>query len=228
MAGEGRRFRDAGYDLPKPLIPVCGVPMIQAAIDSLGVSGRWIFITRDNSELADTLARLRPECHMIQTLELTEGPACSALLARYLIDDDTPLLIANCDQIMTWDATAFNDAIRRCEHDGLIVTYPANTPKNSYATVDDNGFVTRIAEKQQISHISLNGIHWWKRGSDFVKSAKKMIADNKRVNGEFFVGPTYNELIAEGKKIVTYPIDAKDHCAVGVPDDLKRYEAFIT
>lgn len=224
MAGLGLRFKEAGYTMPKPLIPVNGKPMIQAAVESLGVDGNWIFVTRKFHDLKSRLEEIRPGCTVIELDFVTEGPACTCLAARHLIDSDEPLLTANVDQVMTWNGWAFSTAIKRLQHDGLIVTYTVHTPKNSYATIDKKGFVTRIAEKEIISNWSLNGIHFWKHGSDFVRSAEQMIEKDLRVNGEFYIGPTYNELIEEGKKIVLYHIPAGEHHAIGTPDDLKRYE----
>ena len=229
MAGEGKRFKDAGFDLPKPLIPVCGRPMIEVAVNSLGVDGQWIFVVRNiTAPTLQFLSKLRPGCRLNGTNgKTTDGAACSALLAKYSINNDDPLLIADCDAIMRWDAEKFNKAIQDLEHDGLLVTYNTNRPQNCYLSLDENGFVTRAAEKEVISNISTNGICYWKRGSDFVRSAEKMIAANKRVNNEFYISQTYNELIAEGKKIVTYHIEASEHWSVGSPQDLDIYEKMV-
>lgn len=224
MAGLGMRFKEAGYTMPKPLIPVNGKPMIQAAIESLGVDGNWIFVTRRFHDLKSRLEEIRPGCTVIELDSVTDGPACTCLMAREHINTDKPLLTANVDQIMQWSADSFSRTIRNLRHDGMIVTYRTDTPKNSYAAIDDRGYVTRIAEKEVISNYSLNGIHYWKHGSDFIRSADRMIEKNLRVNGEFYIAPTYNELIQEGKKIVLYHIPAGQHHAIGTPEDLTKYE----
>ena len=103
---------------------------------------------------------------------------------------------------MHWDSQTFKSFCTNYPHDGFVVTYFANTTKNSYAKIDQSGFVIDIKEKEIISNISLNGIHFWKRGSDFVSSAKEMILNNDRApNNEFYIGPSYNYMISNNLKV---------------------------
>ena len=227
MAGEGRRF--SKYDLPKPLIPINGKPMIQRSIESLGVKGNYIFVVKKyknknyNKKLTDVLTKIVSCPKIIEIDYTTEGPASTCLLAEEYIDNDSPLITANCDQIMKWDSNNFVDAISG-ECDGLVVTYDVQTKKNSYVKLDKNNmYATRFAEKEIISKYSLNGIHYWRKGSYFVESARKMIEKDIRVNNEFYIAPTYNELVNDGKKIKIFHLKNKEHWAVGVPDDLERY-----
>ena len=220
IAGLGSRFSKVGFELPKPLIKVEGKPMIQRAIESLGVQGNYIFIIKDNETLKLHLQSIYPDSNIISINYLTDGPASTCLLAKEQINNNQPLLIANCDQIMWWNSLAFTSFLNSCPYDGLVVTYNEDTPKNSYVKLDKNGLAVRIAEKEVISNVSLNGIHYWKNGSDFINSAELMIKDNERYNNEFYVGPTYNTLIKQGKKIGVYHIQ---HHAVGTPEDLLKY-----
>jgi|TARA_R110001592_G_scaffold166451_1_gene401504 dTDP-glucose pyrophosphorylase len=223
IAGLGSRFSKVGFELPKPLIKVEGKPMIQRAIESLGVQGNYIFIIRDNETLKLHLQSIYPDSNIISINYLTDGPASTCLLAKEQINNNQPLLIANCDQIMWWNSLAFTSFLNSCPYDGLVVTYNEDTPKNSYVKLDKNGLAVRIAEKEVISNVSLNGIHYWKNGSDFINSAELMIKDNERYNNEFYVGPTYNTLIKQGKKIGVYHIPNEQHHAVGTPEDLLKY-----
>ena len=227
MAGAGSRFADQGYTVTKPLIPVNGVPMILKAVQSLGINGRYIFIIRKNKSVKEYLLLNVAGSVVLEIDYLTEGAACTALLAKNLLYGDD-LIIANCDQIMHWNGSQFMDFVKSTRLDGCIVTYYKNHPKNSYARVNLQGFVTEVKEKEVISDISLNGIHYWKRGEDFVRSAEEMIMLNERaINGEFYVGPTYNYLIREGKKVGIYHIPNVQQCAVGTPEDLKEYEGLF-
>jgi len=153
---------------------------------------------------------------------LTSGPASTALLLSDLINTSQELVIANCDQIMEWNSHTFLHNARL--YDGAVVTYYATTNKNSYAKLDINGAVTEIREKEVISTTSLNGIHYWKKGSDFVKSAMAMInADDMVNNGEFYIGPSYNYMIKQGLSVGIFHIPNEMHHAVGVPEDLERF-----
>jgi dTDP-glucose pyrophosphorylase len=226
IAGLGSRFPVDIYKTTKPLIKINGISMIEHAINSLSIKGKYNFVVRDNiffDELYSTLKNIEPTCNIIKIDKLTNGPAETCLMAKDFINNDEELIIANSDQIMWWDSDLFLQVARNSKYDGVIVTYTANTDKNSYAKINKNGLVLEIKEKEVISDISLNGIHYWKHGKDFVDSANKMILNNERYNGEFYVGPTYNSMIKDGKKIGIYHIPSFQHNAVGVPSDLELY-----
>ena len=224
MAGEGSRFPKDQY-LPKPLIDVNGKPMIVRAIESLGIDGQYHFIIRQNEYtniVKDIIGKVVKNPNFVEITETTEGPACSALLFKQFINNDDELVIANCDQIMEWDSNLFFHNVRL--YDGAVVTYYSDTDKNSYARLDKKGHVTEIREKEVISNISLNGIHYWKQGKNFVSSAEKMIAvDDRAPNGEFYIAPTYNYMIQGGLTVGIHHIPNEQHHAVGVPVDLERF-----
>jgi dTDP-glucose pyrophosphorylase len=229
MAGLGDRFKREGYTKPKPLIDINGKPMIQRVIETLGFQGlkpQYIFIVNNKideiSELKKLLTEITENPIIIEIDYLTDGPACS-LLAKEYINNTEPLLITNCDQIMDWFSYEFICHLNNSNSDAIVVTYPIITNKNSYVQVNEQGHAIRFAEKEIISNESLNGIHIWRNGCDFVKSAESMISKNIRVNNEFYIAPTFNEMILEGKIITTYNISLNAHWAVGTPEDLQKY-----
>jgi len=225
MAGLGSRFLTKGFHQPKPLIDVNGTPMIIRAIESLGIdNARYLFVISKNeySESVKKEISKYVNCNFIEINYITEGPACSALLFKDQINNDDELIIANCDQIMEWSADLFLLNVR--QYDGAVVTYHETTDKNSYAKVNKQGQVIEIQEKNVISNISLNGIHYWKNGSYFVDSAQEMIDDDYRApNGEFYVGPSYNYMIKNRLTVGIYHIPNQMHHPVGVPDDLEKF-----
>lgn len=231
MAGRGERFSKHGFETPKPLIEINGIPMIEWAIKSLDFNlniNSFIFITRKytidqyNQKLSNILNSLVKNTQ-IQIDYVTEGPASTALLAKEFINNDSPLVICNCDQIMFWNGNYFLSSALSSNYDGTIVTYQENTPKNSYAQLSKSGKVVKIAEKQVISNISLNGIHFWKKGKYFVDSAEQMIYNNERYNNEFYIGPTYNQMIKNGLTVGIFHIPNQCHIPVGVPEDLETF-----
>lgn len=232
MAGRGTRTEV--YPLPKPLIPINGVPMIERAVQSLNIPGQYIFIRRiyENSQWNDELYQILQRATkpygispiILNLYSVTEGPACSAMIAEQYINNDLPLIVTNCDQIMHWDSAPFINAMQHTEVDGIVVTYPANTKKNSYVRLTEDYFAVEFAEKEVISEYSLNGIHFWKKGRYFVESTKAMIEKNIRVNNEFYVSLTYNQLIERGMKITIHSILAEQHWAVGTKEDIEKYE----
>ena len=105
--------------------------------------------------------------------------------------------------------------------DAGILTFKSTHPKWSFAKCDSNGFVTEVAEKNPISDIATVGIYYWKKGSDYVKYAKQMIANDIRVNNEFYVCPVFNQAIEDGKKVKTYNIEKM--WGIGTPEDLEFF-----
>lgn len=226
MAGLGSRFLKEEYKVPKPLIDIRGKPMIVRALETLDLDGNYFFLIREDGyqeQIIDAVKSILPKAKFKLIDYVTEGPACSALLFAKEINDDE-LVIANCDQIMSWNAKHFLHNVRYPDYDGVIVTYHSDTEKNSYALLDKDGFVVCIREKEVISNVSLNGIHYWKNGLLFVQSANDMIeCQDRAYNTEFYIGPTYNYLIKKGHKIGIYHIPNEQHHPVGVPADLERY-----
>ena len=227
MAGLGSRFQQAGYTFPKPLIEVKGKPMIQVIVENLNIRANYIFVVQKEHyqkyNLGHLLKLIAPNCKIIQIDGLTEGAACTTLLAKKHIDSNNPLLIANSDQFVEWDSsqTMYNFINKKA--DCGILTFPSTHPKWSYAKTDKNGYVTKVAEKKPISRHATVGIYYWKKGSDYVKYAQQMIKKNIRVNNEFYVCPVFNEAILDKKKIVLSEIEQNQMWGIGTPEDLKYF-----
>ncbi|WP_430254626.1 glycosyltransferase family 2 protein [Neorhizobium sp. DAR64872/K0K18] len=229
MAGHGSRFAKAGYTLPKPLLPVHDVAMIRLVIENLKpkVEHHFIFIcqashVRDYG-LDAHLRQWAPGCDIYLVETVTEGAACTVLLARDAIDNGNPMMIANCDQYVDVDINAYLAAADGL--DGLIMTMSADDPKWSFVSFGDNGFIDNVVEKQVISNHATVGIYNFGKGSDFVAHADRMIERDFRVNGEFYVAPVYNFMIEDGMKIGAYSIGSVDKGmhGLGVPDDLESF-----
>lgn len=226
MAGAGSRFASAGYTFPKPLIEVNGKPMIQVVVENLNIEANYIFIVQkehyEKYYLESLLNRIAPNCKIVQVDGMTEGAACTVLKASEYIENDDPLVLVNSDQYLEWNSNEVMYSFRADEIDAGILTFKATHPKWSYAKLDHTGFVCEIAEKRVISDNATCGLYYWKRGKDFVNSARWMILDEKnRVNGEWYVAPTFNEMIKAGKKIKIKQIDRM--WGIGDPESLKFF-----
>jgi HAD superfamily hydrolase (TIGR01509 family) len=225
MAGAGSRFAAAGYTFPKPLIEVNGKPMIQVVVENLNVDAHFIYLVQkehyDKYNLKQLLNLITPGCDIVQIDGLTEGAACTTLLAKELINNDEPLLMANSDQFVEWNSNECLYAFTADSVDGGIVTFEATHPKWSFAKLGDDGFVSEVAEKNPISNIATVGIYYWKHGFDYVKYAEQMIEKNIRTNNEFYVCPVFNEAIADGKKIRAKNIAKM--WGIGTPEDLNYF-----
>lgn len=225
MAGAGSRFVAMGYTFPKPLIDVMGKPMIQVVVENLNIEANYIYIVQrehyEKYNLRHMLNLITPACEIICVDGVTEGAAVTVLKARELIDNDSSLLIVNSDQYIEWNSNQVMYAFNHNDIDGGIVTFENTHPKWSYVRLNEQGFVSEVAEKKVISDQATVGMYYWSRGSDFVHYADQMIRKNIRVNNEFYVAPVYNEAIADGKKIRTKNIDKM--WGLGTPEDLNYF-----
>jgi NDP-sugar pyrophosphorylase family protein len=233
MAGRGSRFAEIGIHTPKPLINVKGKPMYAWAMSSLPLKllQQVVFICL-NEHLEER--RLRDDIQLrfgylepviIGLDQVTEGQACTVLTARDLINKEEPLLIYNSD---TFCHTSLAETIPALVHniDGLLGVFKTTGDGWSFVKVDKVGRVLETAEKKRISDWACTGLYYFKRGSDFVSYAERMIAANERVNREFYIAPVYNRMIAEGANI--WIDEAKDVWPLGTPEDLNFFEQNFT
>jgi NDP-sugar pyrophosphorylase family protein len=231
MAGAGSRFSSAGYSLPKPLIPVNGVPMIQVVINNLrpAQNHRFIFICQNEHiktyGLTNRLHEWSPGSIIIGIDGLTEGAACTVLKARDYIHNEDPLMIANSDQYVDASIDDYLNRIKTKNLAGLIMTMNASDPKWSFVGLNEEQIVTRVVEKEVISDEATVGIYNFSQGSDFVSAAELMIHKNMRVNNEFYVAPVYNELISNGYRVGILNIgkEADGMYGLGTPSDLDLF-----
>lgn len=231
MAGRGSRFANAGYELPKPLIPIHGHPMIRLVTKNLRPHQphRFIFLCLqehiEKHEVDRLLKSWEPGCEIVIVDQVTEGAACTVLLAKELINNGDSLMIANSDQWVDTDINAYLDTMNALKLDGLIMTMWADDPKWSFVRIDEQGHVTEVVEKEVISNEATVGIYNFRRGADFVAAAEKMIEKGARVNGEFYVAPVYNELISRGEAIGYFNIGkvGDGMYGLGVPEDLNLF-----
>ena len=227
MAGAGSRFAKEGYTFPKPLIDVAGKPMIQTVVENLDFDCEYIFlIRREHIESFDGLLNTlevitNGRFKYVVVDELTEGAACTALLAEKYIDTDEDLLIANSDQYIEYLSQNFISLKNITNVDGIVFTFNAVHPKWSFVRTNSRGYVIEVAEKKPISNIATCGIYWYRRGSDFVKYTKQMVDKNIRVNNEFYIAPVYNELINDNKTLI--PFYVHKMWGLGTPEDLTYY-----
>jgi len=228
MAGRGSRFEEQGYTDKKPFIDVNGKPMIHRVIKNLGMEfdKEYMFILiclqedfdkYDFTEFEKVIGHNSYDVVILD--DVTEGAAQTILQAKDLINDDTPLMTMNSDQLVDWDIERL---FEMCEQfDGVIPCFYGEGNAWSYARTLDNGYVQEVAEKKQISKYATAGYYYWKKGSDFVKYAEQMIHDNSRTNGEFYVAPVYNWAVRDGKRVGVFMVDK---CySLGTPEDLQEY-----
>jgi len=223
MAGLGSRFQKDDYVIQKPFLPMIGGKQLwEEVVDNL--------LPKSDREKIDvhlivrkeqlSLFKTKPNLYIHTVDTLTEGPVCTVLTLKNIINDDTPLIIGNSDQYLDWNSDDFLAASLHPDYDGCISTFYHPCPddlKWSYASLNMDESIKEVAEKKYIGPHATTGIYAWKKGSDFVKYAEKMILYNDRVNNEFYVCPVYNYAIQESKKIRL--LNCSKFWGVGIPKD---------
>lgn len=230
MAGEGSRFKKAGYQYPKPLIDVNGVPMIQRVVENLlpiEPISQFIFLVRSEHlkefpNLRSTLDVItKGRAKIVEVPSLTEGAACTTLLAVNELNFGEDLLIANSDQLIEYNASNFK--ILKNQSDAIIFSFRSTHPKWSFAKVDETGRVVAVAEKNPISDIATCGLYWFRDSKWYVEAVRDMIDDNYRVNNEFYVAPAINYLGGGLCDYKVYPFFVEKMIGLGTPEDLEAY-----
>jgi NDP-sugar pyrophosphorylase family protein len=228
-AGLGSRFRNAGFLRPKPLIDVLGLPMISWVIGNftLEPGDKVVVVGKAGDDLESHLSNSYPglDVKFIEVDVLTSGPASTVQFAYKHLDPNLPFIVANSDQYISSGLYDFVNVVRNQEFDGVILTMEACGNKWSYVTRNTNGFINEVREKVEISNEATVGIYAWSRPSDFAQSLSEMIKSDDRVNGEFYVAPTYNYLIKNKMKIKPFHIGKVSDSVfgLGTPEDLEIF-----
>lgn len=232
MAGAGSRFAKAGFKDPKPLIDVHGKHMIEIVINNLKpkkYDAHFIFVCQaehfEKYDLNNVFSKSCESYSVICIDGITEGAACTVLKAKDLINNNTPLMIANSDQWCDFDIDMYLDDMESRALDGTMLTMKASDPKWSYARVNENDLVEEVVEKVVVSDEATVGIYNYKDGSEFVTYAEKMIAKGWRSNGEFYVAPVYTLMAENSAKIGVFNIgeEANGMYGLGIPQDLALF-----
>ncbi len=227
MAGDGKRFQEHGFVPPKPLIDVAGRSMAAVAVNTLDIpEARHILLPRadhlaSHPGMSAALKGLVRSAVIVPVPSLTQGQASTVLLARHLIGD-RPLVIANCDQSIVWDSDRALHWMISQDLDGLVLTFTCLVPDKrwSYVEIGTDGLVKRAAEKDPISSRALCGVFITLRGTDMIRAIDEMISADDRVNGEFYVSPALNRMVAWGRRIGEIPVAFS---SLGTPELLAEH-----
>lgn len=225
MAGEGKRFLNKGYIEPKPFINVNNKKMIELVYNNINIKGNYIFVAKKQHitdySLDKVIDFFCDNFTIISQDKKLDGAVKSCLLAKDLINNDKPLIIVNSDQYISWDSKKAVDYFLKSGVDGAILTFKSSDTKWSYVKRNKYNVISAVAEKNVISNEATCGLYFWRKGSDFVKYAERMIEKNIKTNNEFYVCPVYNEAIEDEKIIIGYLVD--EMYGLGTPEDLKSF-----
>ena len=233
MAGEGSRFLKEGWDTPKPLIELKGLPLFMRAIGSVNsdnISLKYSFIVRqehiDKYQMDEKIKVILPKANIFSVLKTTRGAVETCLIAEPAIADEEAVLIMDCD--LEFSSRSLMENIQFVlskpvdEVDGgLLVSFESDQPKYSYAETDKDGTVKRTAEKEVISSHALCGAYFFSSAREFLRVAHKLLDDTSFDKPEFYVSLLYNYLLEEGQTVKLCHMEK--YCSYGTPDELKQY-----
>jgi len=229
LGGKASRFQERGFTFPKPLIEVGNRSMIEVVLENLAPPQpcRYTFICRKEHltqfYLGDMLRLLAPDSRIISLEHETAGALCSVLLAADFMNPDEELLVANGDQFIRSGLAPFYQTCRNDGTDGCILTFTATHPRWSFVRTNAAGEVTAVAEKRPISKQATAGLYYFRRSTDFLAAAEKMLVKGLTTSGQYFVAPVYNELILAGKRVTTYHLPENTMQSLGTPEDFSIF-----
>ena len=230
--GLGSRFANFGYTVPKPLIPIFGIPMLAWVIGNLHIQkgDRVVVVTRPELEIEegirDYVSNFPVKIEFVYLDGVTDGPAITVSKAFPALDPKLPLIVANSDQYIPDGLSRYVQLVRSEPNKvGDILTMEASSNKWSYVGRDRDGKITKVVEKEEISSEATVGVYAWSTAQLFEDSLTDMIKRNLRVNNEFYVAPTYNWLINEGVEVRTLNIGPVSDSVfgLGTVEDLELF-----
>ncbi len=231
MAGEGSRFRNAGWTTPKPLIELKGKPLFVRAIESVKVDDapmKYSLIVRqehiDEYAIDKGIRDILPDAMIYSVEKTTRGAVETCLMAEAGIADDDAVVVMDCD--LEFRSKSYKriieDALKNDNATGgALVSFDSDEPKYSYAALDDNGNVVRTAEKEVISNHALCGAYFFASGREFKEVAHRLLNEPVMLKPEFYVSLLYNYLLAKGDTVKLATME--DYRSYGTPEELKRY-----
>ena len=233
MAGEGARFANAGWDIPKPLIELNGKTLFQRAIDSVRndrLSMKYSFIVRqehiERYAIDVKIKSVIPNANLYADQKTTRGAVETCLMAENVIEDDDAVIVMDCDlefrsvdyENLVIESLSQTDQL---SIDGVLLSFHSRDSRYSYACVAENNRVTRTAEKEPISNHALCGAYFFAEGKVFKRSAHQLLLEGVQGKKEFYISLLYNYLIKEGKQI--YLANVQEYKSYGTPEELNQY-----
>jgi len=227
-AGGSAPYSDAGYPYPKELAELDGKPLIEHVLDRLGpLSDEPVVVVLDAVAdkkfcIGDVVRLVVPTATSVR-VGLTSGAACSALCAIGDVRLDEDLIVINGDQLLDVDLHEIIEAFRASDLDAGTVVFDATHPRWSYVRVDADEHVVEAAEKRPISRLATAGVYWFRRASDFFDAAQTMVLQGSTQKASYFICPTLNELVLDGKTIGIARISRDAYHSFKYPDELEDY-----
>ena len=223
MAGRGARVSEYGFDCPKPLIDIYEKPFFYWAVESIyhfvDVVDITFVVLREhvqNYGIEKNILKLYPQAKIKIIDKILNGPVMTCMEAVMEINDDNPILFNDCDHAFI--ARSFYSYARNITDDnidGALLTFKSDNPIYSYVVFSDNGEVIGTVEKVVASSEAICGAYYFRNKDVFREAVSSYLVNCSY--GEFYISGLYNEMLANGRRVVTFPLD--EHISFGTPEE---------
>lgn len=226
-AGEGSRFSKSHPGEEKPLISVLGKPMIHWVVGNTEAkSGDTIvIIARQGSGLAQWRPTLAEGVNYryFEIPQLSCGPACTVWQSMSQIPEAGPVVVLNSDQYVFGGLSGFCQKLNSLDESGLIMTMTATGTRWSFVTRSGK-LVSHVAEKIEISNEATVGVYGWTNKELLSRALQSGMNEDDKVNGEYYIGPTFNNLISSGIQVQRHFVGEllEAIAGLGTPQDLEE------
>jgi dTDP-glucose pyrophosphorylase len=233
MSGASDAFAASGLRYGKYLVEIRGRPLIEHVWENLKslVPDRVVFVVRkedaQRNYVHDVIRLLSPNAEILQSDGPTRGAACTCLLAIEHISPEEELVISNGDQLILTDLPAVIADFRTRRLDAGTIVFESVHPRWSFVRLDKHDLLEEAAEKRPISRWATAGFYYFRSGTDFVKAAMATIRKDAQVGGQFYVCPTFNELLLRHAKIGVFRVPRTSYRSLATPQNVEEYEASL-
>ena len=240
MSGIGKRFVEAGYKDPKPLINIDGKPMIEHVINLFPEEKNISFICNDlhlkETNMRKILNTICPNGKIYKVPVINrQGPVHAVSLIFDNINDYDEVIVSYCDYGTGWNYKDFLRDTRERNSDGSIACYKGFHPHmlgtDNYAFLKENikgsRWMKAIQEKKpftknRMEEYASNGTYYFKSGKIMKRYFQKLMDLKIKVKNEYYVSMVYNLLVQDNLKVNIFEIDFM--LQWGTPYDLKIYK----
>lgn len=227
MVGEGMRFRQAGYLMPKFEIKLAGHSLFYWSAVSLKSyieqRCRFIFITQKKHNARAFIEQEAQklgitDMEIVELDRLTKGQAHTVLFAEPHLDPAMPIAIYNIDTHV--DSSQI--PVYSMEADGIIPCFTATEDKWSFVRTDQAMNALEVREKKPISTNATLGFYWFSSYALYAATYHTYYSNPVNIEkNELYIAPLYNQLIAEGKKVKITLVDKHFIINMGTPQELE-------
>lgn len=199
------------------LSEVDGQMVIERLVKALSLveNPNFVFAVRgqdvDDSHVDAILRQISPDASILEMRRPTAGAACTALLTIDHIRQDQELIVASATDHIDIDYEDVIAGFRKKGADVGVLTFDSLHPRYSFVRTDEEGWVTEAAEKRPISRQANAGLYWYARAGDFFDSLQQMILKDAHVGGVFYISPSLNELVLQGRRIATAKLEPEQY-----------------